>query len=261
MNLEEVDINERTNHIPTALYNAMIAPLIPYTIQGALWYQGESNRMEPDLYRELFPAMVKDWRTRWDIGDFPFFYVQIAPYWYNNEEVFTTAENSAFIRESQLQCVDLIPNSGIAITMDIGSRWSIHPPMKKEVADRLLYNALQQTYGFEAIDGLSPVYESMEIRNDTVLLSFKHAERGLFTHEGLSDFEVAGEDKVFYPAKAKIVHRRQVEVICEQVPSPVAVRYAWSNWVEGTLFDTSLLPASSFRTDDWEEASRAKADL
>jgi sialate O-acetylesterase len=261
VNLEEVDINERTNHIPTALYNAMIAPLIPYTIQGALWYQGESNRMEPDVYRELFPAMVKDWRTRWEIGDFPFYYVQIAPYWYNNEEVFTTAENSAFIRESQLQCVELIPNSGIAITMDIGSRWSIHPPMKKEVADRLLYNALQQTYGFEAIDGLSPVYESMEIRNDTVLLSFKHAERGLFTHEGLSDFEVAGEDKVFYPAKAKIVQRRQVEVICDQVPSPVAVRYAWSNWVKGSLFDTSLLPASSFRTDDWEEASRAKADL
>lgn len=261
VNLEEVDITERTNHIPTALYNAMIAPLIPYTIQGALWYQGESNRMEPGVYRDLFPAMVEDWRARWDMGNFPFYFVQIAPYWYNNEEVFTNAENSAFIRESQLQCVDLIPNSGIAITMDIGSRWSIHPPMKKEVADRLLYNALQQTYGFEAIDGLSPVYESMEIRNDTVLLSFKHAERGLFAHEGLSDFEVAGEDKVFYPAQAKIVDRRQVEVICEQVPSPVAVRYAWSNWVEGSLFDTSLLPASSFRTDDWEEASRAKVSL
>lgn len=257
VNLDEVDLSERTNHIPTALYNAMIHPLIPYTIQGALWYQGESNRMEPERYRELFPAMVKDWRTRWGLGDFPFYYVQIAPYWYNDMEVFSSAENSAFIRETQLECVDLIPNSGIAITMDIGSKMSIHPPKKKEVADRLLFNALQQSYGFESIDGLSPVYESMEIQDAKVLLRFKNAESGLFAFEDLQGFEVAGEDQVFYPATAKIVDRRIVEVQCGQVRSPVAVRYAWSNWVEGTLFDTSLLPASSFRTDDWEDATRA----
>jgi sialate O-acetylesterase len=257
VNLDEVDITERTNHIPTALYNAMISPLIPYTIQGALWYQGESNRMEPEVYKELFPAMVKDWRARWEIGDFPFYYVQIAPYWYNDMETFSSAENSAFIRETQLLCVDLIPNSGIAITMDIGDKWSIHPPKKKEVADRLLFNALQQSYGFKAVDGLSPVYESMEIQEGKVLLSFKNAEAGLYAYKGLSGFEVAGTDKVFYPAKAKIVERRKVEVQCDQVTSPVAVRYAWSNWVEGTLFDTSLLPASSFRTDDWEDATRA----
>jgi sialate O-acetylesterase len=141
--------------------------------------------------------------------------------------------------------------------MDIGDKWSIHPPKKKEVADRLLFNALQQSYGFKAVDGLSPVYESMEIQEGKVLLSFKNAEAGLYAYKGLSGFEVAGTDKVFYPAKAKIVERRKVEVQCDQVTSPVAVRYAWSNWVEGTLFDTSLLPASSFRTDDWEDATRA----
>jgi len=119
------------------LYNAMINPLVPYTIQGALWYQGESNRMEPEVYKELFPAMVKDWRTRWDIGNFPFYYVQIAPFWYNNTDVFAGPENSAFIRETQLQCVDLIPNSGMAVTMDIGYKRCIHPPKKIEVADRL----------------------------------------------------------------------------------------------------------------------------
>lgn len=258
VDLEEVDIKKRTNHIPTALYNAMIHPLIPYTIRGGLWYQGESNRLEPEKYKVLFPAMVADWRSRWDIGDFPFYFVQIAPFWYNNEEAFSTAENSAFIRESQLQCADLIPNSGIAITMDIGDRLCIHPPKKKEVADRLLYNALSQTYGFASIDGRSPVYDSMEIKQDTVLLHFKNASRGLFAFEELSGFEIAGEDRVFYPAEAKIEGRRMVMVKHKMVPEPVAVRYAWSNWVEGSLFDTSLLPASSFRTDDWEEASRAQ---
>ena len=258
VNLEDLDISKGTNHIPTALYNSMIHPLIPYTIKGALWYQGEANRMEPEVYQKLFPAMVKDWRTRWGIGDFPFYFVQIAPYWYNNVDAFATAENSAFIRETQLQCADLIPNSGIAVTMDIGDKLCIHPPKKKEVADRLLYNALNQTYGFETVDGKSPVFESMEMKDGGLLLSFRNAETGLFAYEGLSGFEIAGEDKVFYPADAKIVNRKNVLVESEKVSSPEAVRYAWSNWVIGTLFDSNLLPASSFRTDDWDDATRAE---
>jgi sialate O-acetylesterase len=258
VNLDDVDITERTNHIPTALYNAMIHPLVPYTIQGALWYQGESNRMEPEVYKELFPAMVQDWRKRWGIGEFPFYYVQIAPFWYNDTEVFAGAENSAFIRETQLQCVDLIPNSGIAVTMDIGDKLCIHPPKKKEVADRLLYNALSQTYGFGTVDGKSPVYESLETKDGEIVLTFRHAESGLFAYDGLSGFEIAGEDKVFYPGTATIVDRKNVLVKSEKVSHPVAVRYAWSNWVEGTLYDTNLLPASSFRTDDWDDATRGE---
>ena len=254
VDLDTVDILNRTNHIPTALYNSMIHPLIPYTIQGALWYQGESNRLEPQKYTELFPAMVKDWRTRWGIGDFPFYYVQIAPYWYNNTAAFETAENSAFIREAQLQCLDLISNSGIAITMDIGANYCIHPPKKKEVADRLLFNALNQTYGFDAVDYAGPIYASHEEKNGGILLKFKHAETGVFAYDGLKGFEIAGEDKVFYPAEASIVNRMDVFVVSYKVPEPVAVRYAWRNWIEGTLFDTSLLPASSFRTDDWGNA-------
>ncbi len=257
VNLEDVDIRERTNHIPTALFNAMIHPLIPYTIQGALWYQGESNRLEPELYKEQFPAMVKDWRNRWGIGDFPFYFVQIAPFWYSNTEAFADAENSAFIRETQLQCVDLIPNSGMAVTMDIGDKLCIHPPKKKEVADRLLYNALNQTYGFKTVDGKSPIYESLKIKEGAILLTFGNAETGLFAYDGLTGFEIAGEDKVFYSGTATIVDRKYVSVESDKVSNPVAVRYAWSNWVEGTLFDTSLLPASSFRTDDWDDATRA----
>ena len=163
--LDEIDITKGTNHIPTALFNSMINPLTPYTIKGALWYQGESNRKEPEDYKKLFPAMVKDWRSRWGIGDFPFYYVQIAPFLYGNNDVFQTVDNSAFIRETQLQCLDLIPNSGIAITMDIGDDYCIHPPKKKEVADRLLFNALNQTYGYKTVDHASPIYESLEIKD------------------------------------------------------------------------------------------------
>ena len=256
VNLDEVDLSKNTNHIPSALYNAMIHPLIPYTIKGALWYQGESNRLEPDRYKELFPAMVKDWRTRWNIGDFPFYFVQIAPFWYSNNDAFTTAENSAFIREAQLHCADLIPNSGIAITMDIGDEFCIHPTKKKEVAERLLFNALHQSYGFVNVDGKSPVYESMELKDGGIILSFKNAETGLYAYDELTGFEVAGEDRVFYPAEAKIVNSGNVQVVSEKVSTPVAVRYAWSNWVTGTLYDTNLLPASSFRTDNWEDATR-----
>ena len=114
VDLADRDILKNTHGIPTALFNAMIHPLIPFTIKGALWYQGESNRNDPENYKKLFPAMVKDWRNRWAIGDFPFYYVQIAPYAYEDINAFEGYKNSAFIREAQLQCLDLIPNSGIA---------------------------------------------------------------------------------------------------------------------------------------------------
>lgn len=258
VDLDNVDISKRTNQTPTLLYNAMIKPLIPYTIKGALWYQGESNRKEPDNYETLFPAMVKDWRTRWGIGDFPFYYVQIAPYLYDNNDVFQTVENTAFIRESQLQCLELIPNSGIAITMDIGDKDCIHPPKKKEVANRLLFNALNQTYGYKTVDHASPIYDSLETEDEGIVLKFKNAETGLFAYDELSGFEIAGEDKVFHPANAKIVNRKNVFVKSDEVPDPVAVRYAWRNWAIGTLYDTNLLPASSFRTDNWENATQAE---
>ena len=259
VDLKDVDITKGTNHIPTALFNSMIQPLIPYTIKGTLWYQGESNRQEPENYKKLFPAMVKDWRTRWGIGDFPFYYVQIAPYLYDGDNtVFQTSDNSAFIRETQLQCLDLIPNSGMAVTMDIGEELCIHPAKKKEVADRLLFNALHQTYGYTTIDGVGPVYDSQEQKDGGLVLKFKNAENGLYTYEGLTGFEIAGEDRVFYPAEAKIVDRKNLFVKSDRVPDPVAVRYAWRNWVVGTLFNTDLLPASSFRTDSWDNATQVK---
>jgi len=256
--LEDVDIAKVAHRTPTVLFNGMINPLIPYTIKGALWYQGESNRFEPEKYKDFFPAMVKDWRTRWGIGDFPFFYVQIAPYMYDDNKSFETVENSAFIREAQLRCLDLIPNSGMAVTMDIGDDYSIHPPKKKEVADRLLFIALNQTYGYNTVDYAGPVYESKEVKDSGIVLKFKNAETGLFAYDELEGFEIAGDDKVFYPANARIVSRMDVIVKSDKVPNPVAVRYAWCNWIVGTLFDTNLLPASSFRTDNWNDATQVE---
>ena len=259
VNIDELDINKGTNRIPTALFNAMINPLTPFAIKGVLWYQGESNRNEPESYQKLLPAMVNDWRARWGQGDFPFYFVQIAPFMYgNNNDVFNTVENSAFIREAQLNCVNLIPNSGIAITMDIGDDYCIHPPMKKEVADRLLFNALNKTYGYETIDCEGPVFDKFTEHKGGLLIDFKHAEMGVFAYDELEGFELAGEDRVFYPAVATVFKRKQVLVKSDSVPKPIAVRYAWRNWVKGTLYDTNLLPASSFRTDNWSDATNSQ---
>ena len=251
INQDEIDDFERPNRTPTVLFNAMINPLIPFTIKGVLWYQGEANRSDPEGYKTLLPAMVRDWRSRWGNAAFPFYFVQIAPFTYEGNTVYHDVKNSAFIREAQLQCVELIPNSGIAIALDVGDEGSIHPPKKKEVADRLLLNALHRTYGFTSVDCMGPVFDTQELKDGGLLLKFEHAETGLYAFGELKGFEIAGDDKVFYPAEAEIVERRYVYVKSEKVSKPVAVRYAWRNWVEGTLYDANLLPASSFRTDNW----------
>lgn len=255
--LDNYDIDENTFRIPTALYNAMIKPLIPYTIQGALWYQGESNRFKPQEYKTLFPAMVKQWRTDWNIGNFPFYFAQIAPfsYWEDPDNTeFNTAVNSAFMREAQVECAELIPNSGIAITTDLGDKNCIHPPKKREVADRLLLHALHKTY-HQDIDCESPSFDRLTKEKDGLRLTFKNNNSGLYSSQNdISGFEIAGSDKVFYKAKASIENYGEVFVKNENVKNPVAVRYAWRNWVVGTLYGSNMLPVSSFRTDTWENA-------
>ncbi len=259
--IKEIDLTgidlQRGNRFPTVLFNAMINPLIPYTIKGALWYQGESNASRPEEYKKLFPAMVRDWRTRWGIGDFPFYYVQIAPYQYDWDDSDKAEEDHliAQMRESQQQCLELIPNSGMAVLMDIGNESVIHPPVKTEVANRLLYNALNKTYGYKAVDFSGPVYDAMEIIDDSIYVTFQHADRGLYSNGDSHNWEIAGADKVFYPALATN-DRRGITVRSEKVKEPVAVRYAWRSWAVGSLYGTNMLPASSFRTDDWNDATR-----
>jgi len=247
VNKVKKDTTEKFKRIPSAIFNAMIHPITSYTIKGAIWYQGETNRDEPKLYQKLLPEMVKDWRKQWNIGDFPFYYVQIAPNKYIDKS------NSQFQREAQLKASEVIPNSGMAVLSDVGSTQTIHPPRKKEVAERMLFIALNKTYGMKDVDCTGPVYKSMTEKEGALFLNFDNAETGIFSPETeVSYFEIAGEDKVFYPAKAEIISHKQVKVSSLNVKVPVAVRYGWNNWFEGTLFDNNMLPASSFRTDDWE---------
>jgi sialate O-acetylesterase len=246
-NNTKIDTTEGYKKAPSAIFNAMINPITSYTIKGVLWYQGETNRKEPELYQKLFPQMVKDWRNQWKIGDFPFYYVQIAP---NN---YVDKSNSQYLREVQLKSLGVIRNSGMVVTSDIGSEVTIHPPKKIEVAERLIFMALNKTYGMKDIDYLGPMFKSKELKENSLILTFDNAETGLFCFDNeLKDFEIAGADKIFYPAKAEIVKGRQVSVSSPEVKIPVSVRYGWKNFFQGSLFDTNLLPASSFRSDDWD---------
>lgn len=232
-------------HNPAALYNGMIAPLVPYGIRGAIWYQGEDNVRAPATYEQVFSSMIKNWRLRFDRGDFPFYFVQLAPYEYGQN-------NSAYLREAQLKTMLNVPNTGMASTMDIGLERNIHPPEKIMVGKRLAYWALAKTYGMDAIRYAGPIYRSMSVDGNAVTLQFDHATEGLSTFGAeLTGFTIAGADKVFHPAQARL-GRGGLRVSSDEVPNPVAVRYAWQNWIIGSLFDNAGLPASSFRTDDWE---------
>ena len=251
---KKVDLKEvNPRRLPTAIFNAMINPITKFAIKGVLWYQGEANRKEPNVYRELFPVMVKDWRKHWDIGDFPFYYVQIAPYQYNSQV------NSAFLREAQFLSQKDIPNSGMAILMDIGDKEYIHAPQKKEVANRLLLHALSKTYGMVGIESEGPAYKSQQLTDSSsIVINFYNVENGIYTPEKgiVNDFEIAGEDRVFHKAETRIIKGSQIEVWNDSVKEPVAVRYAWKNYVKGSLYNTNMLPASSFRTDNWENATQ-----
>lgn len=231
---------------PTVLYNSMIHPMVGYAFRGALWYQGESNRNEPANYERLMPGLVKSWRTAWGIGDFPFYYVQIAPYDYG-----TSGLSSAFLREAQLKASNALPNMGMACLMDAGEKDCIHPANKKAAGERLAYLALVKTYGKGGFEYSGPVLKEMKTEGSLVYLTFDHASNGLTTFgKELLNFKVAGENKVFVPAKAFITNTG-ITLFAPSVAKPVAVRYAFDDFVVGELFNTEGLPASSFRTDTW----------
>jgi sialate O-acetylesterase len=236
------------NTAPTILYKSMLHPYIGYTIKGALWYQGESNRVNAHQYHDLFSKMIASWRKQWDQGDFPFYFVQIAPFEPGKE-------NSAFLREAQLKTMLTEKNVGMASTLDAGDK-IIHPAQKEVVGNRLAYWALAKTYNITGISYSGPIYKQMKINeNGRAIVSFDHAEMGLSTFgKPFSSFEIAGEDRIFYPAEAALVPNKvgDLMVWSEQVPKPVSVRYGFKSWVEASLFNIAGLPASSFRTDDWK---------
>ncbi len=223
---------------PSSLYNAMIEPLLPYGIKGAIWYQGESNANNAKQYRTLFPAMIADWRTKWKQGDFPFYFVQIAPF----------KGQPAEIREAQFLTLSKTKNTAMAVTTDVGNAENIHPTQKKPVGHRLALAARALTYG-EKIEYSGPLYESMKVQSGEVALSFSHVGSGLVAKDGdLKGFTIAGADGKFVPAKAEI-KGDSVVVSAEGVTEPKAVRYGWENVPDVNLFNKEGIPASPFRTD------------
>jgi sialate O-acetylesterase len=224
--------------VPASLYNGMIAPLQPYAIRGVIWYQGEANVGREQQYRTLFPALIADWRRAWGEGDFPFLFVQIAPY----------KDMTPEIREAQFLTWLRTPNTALAVTIDCGDPTNIHPAHKQPVGARLALAARALAYG-EKTEYSGPAFATMQVAGTRAVLQFTHVGGGLVAPGGtLNGFTIAGADKVFHPASAEI-QGDTVVVSADAVAQPVAVRYGWANVPEGNLFNTAGLPASLFRTD------------
>ena len=237
-------------HAPASLYNAMIAPLVPYAIRGAIWYQGESNASisQAHLYRRLFQTMILDWRQRWGQGAFPFLFVQLANY-------AKTGPQSAWpeLRESQAFALQL-RHTGMAVALDVGDPQDIHPTNKQEVGRRLALAARAAVYG-EKVVYSGPVFRQLTREDGRLRLWFDHPGGGLAVRGGgdLKGFMISGADRQFVPARA-IIEGRTVVVSSPQVPAPVAVRYGWADDPENNLTNTEGLPAPPFRSDDWRNA-------
>lgn len=240
------------SNIPTALYNGMVNPFFGMAMRGVIWYQGESNYDRAHTYADMMQAMVASWRQHWDIGEFPFYYCQIAPYDYS---IITPKGqdpiNSALLREAQMKAEDMIPNAAMVVLLDAGMLSGIHPSDKQTPGERLAMQALANTYGHSKVNVQSPRYESVEFQDSMAIVKFNRSPRGLDATLGApTGFEIAGPDSVFYPAKAHIRwNTNLVEVSAPEVKKPVAVRYAFGNCVEASLFGQNGMPVSSFRTD------------
>ncbi|MEX0939266.1 MAG: sialate O-acetylesterase [Pirellulales bacterium] len=245
--LERAQQNADNHNQAARLYNAMLAPIIPYGIRGAIWYQGESNVSRAAQYAKLFPTMIRDWRERWGQGDFPFYYVQLAPYRYGNQD----PRNCAELWEAQLKTLEL-PNTGMAVTMDIGNVGDIHPRNKQDVGRRLALWALAGTYGRDVVYS-GPLYRDKLIAGDKILLFFQHSAGGLTTSdsEPMGEFTIAGEDQKFHPAEVTVLASDVVAVHSDKVDEPKAVRFAWHDDAQPNLVNKAGLPASPFRTDNW----------
>jgi sialate O-acetylesterase len=241
---------------PTVLYNAMIHPLTPFAVRGAIWYQGESNRNDGLIYTKKMEALIQGWRKAWNLGNFPFYYVQLAPYNYD----YTPEEDGScvpdylrlpLIWEAQLNALK-IPNTGMAVTTDIGNLYDIHPRNKKEVGYRLSLWALAKTYGWKDLVYSGPLYKSMVVEGEKIRIQFDYVGGGLISldNQPLTWFEIAGQDRIFYKARVEI-QGESVLVWCDEVTKPVAVRFGWHQIAEPNLGNREGLPASPFRTDRW----------
>lgn len=232
---------------PTGLYNAMIAPLVPFAIRGALWYQGESNLSEGMLYYEKMKGLIGGWRKVWGQGDFAFYFVQLAPFRYGGDPLLLPG-----IWQAQVKALS-IPNTGMAVTIDIVDNIrDIHPRNKQDVGRRLALWALAKTYGKKGIVYSGPLYKSMKVEGDKIRIYFDYVGSGLVSRDNkeLTHFEIAGTDKKFVKAKA-VIDGDTIMVSSDEVKEPAAVRYGWHEEAEPNLSNKDGLPASPFRTDNW----------
>jgi sialate O-acetylesterase len=240
--------------LPSGLYNGMLAPLVPYAIKGAIWYQGESNAGRAYQYRRLFPTMIKNWRERWGQGEFPFLFVQLAAFGPNGQKL--GESDWAELREAQTMTLSL-PNTGMALAIDVGTIDDIHPKAKQPVGARLALAARAVAYKQKLVFA-GPMYAGMKVKGDKIELKFNHTGGGLEAKGGaLKGFLIAGEDKVWHEAKAEI-KGKQVIVSCPEVTKPVAVRYAWAKYPTVNFYNQEGLPANPFRTDDWPMVTAPK---
>lgn len=239
--------NTVKNKTPTVLFNGMLKSILGYGMRGAIWYQGETNRLDYKNYPALFESMHADWISQWGVGTFPIYFCQIAPYQYGQ------GSNSAFMREAQLQIARNQPNTGMAVLSDAGEATCIHPANKQVAGERLAYIALGKTYGFDKFPCQSPELQAIRATVGKIIVRFDKAPDGISTFGNeLTGFEIAGDDRKFYPAKAKIV-QKTVELTAVEVPQPVAVRYGFKDFFKGSLYGVNGLPVSSFRSDDWDD--------
>lgn len=237
-------------HRPANLYNGVLKPIIGYGIRGAIWYQGESNAGRAYQYRSLFPLMIQNWRDEWKQGDFPFYWVQLADF--RDEQPEPKDSEWAELREAQTMTMSKLPNTGEAVIIDIGEGRDIHPRNKVDVGMRLARWALACDYGID-IAYRSPIYKSMETKESKIVITFDHVGKGLYTFDVRRPvgFTIAGEDKQFVWADAKLVGSDKVEVWSDDIEKPVAVRYAWADNPVCNLQNREGLPVTPFRTDDW----------
>jgi sialate O-acetylesterase len=240
-------VNCNYPNTPTMLYNGMIKPIIPFAIKGAIWYQGESNRYDGLLYRKIFTGMIENWRKDWNQGNFPFYFVQIAPYRYQDKL------STGLLREAQEFAMKTLPNTGMVVTMDIGDLKNIHPANKLTVGKRLANWALAKDYGLINTAFTGPTYRSFQVEGNKIRIIFDNASGGLtsFGNE-LACFQIAGKDGVFKPAKA-VIDGKVVFVSSDEINEPAAVRFGWNSTDITNLFNLLGLPAAPFRTDKWDD--------
>ncbi len=244
-----------TRNQPTGLYNGMIYPLVPFSFQGVIWYQGESNASRGYQYRKLFPALINNWRELWNAGNFPFYYVQLPNLLREPEP---SKSGWAELREAQLLTLSL-PNTGMAVTIDVGDSTNLHPTNKLDVGNRLSLIALNNVYGKKEIDFSGPIYSSFIKEGNKFILKFNNTSNGLLAKDGkaLRGFTICGEDKKFVIANAEIKDN-MVIVWSDKIENPLSVRYAWADNPSCNLINSSKLPASPFRIDDWPEVTFGK---